>query len=52
LERLEQEKSSVERELNERVDRQKKDTFREIDEFKQKLLNSENLANDLQRKVY
>lgn len=30
----------------------KKDTMREIEDYKQKLVNAENVASELQRKVY
>lgn len=52
IERLQQEKESAERELNEKVEMQRKDTAREVDEYKQRLQAAESNASELQRKVY
>jgi len=38
--------------MTEKVDRQKKDTQREIEDYKQKMLNTEGVISDLQRKVF
>lgn len=47
LDRIQQEKLSAERELSEKADRLRKDAQREVEEYKQKLQNAENQANDL-----
>ena len=38
---------SAERELSEKSERMRKDTIREVEEYKQKLVNAENSASDL-----
>lgn len=51
-ERLQQEKNAAERELQEKYDNEKKSLQSEVDEYKNKLMNAENHAQDMQRKVF
>jgi hypothetical protein len=51
-ERLQQEKNAAEREIQEKYEHEKKSLQSEIEDYKNKLFNAENHAQDMQRKVY